>query len=424
MVKATGLLFRDHQLELLKSLLCTANSTSVIHCFGHRSSGKSATITEALRVTEAERESEFRHLVVNCTEVCSSARLLFQDILDGLWRGSTTGVSDSVGDFVQQLRRVIGEHGWEQVVIVFDKAERLLHFPSQLVAALLRLHELTDRRVIVITVSVLPWINFSTTGFLVAPVQIAFPSYSKEMLIDLLLNSKPQGPKHLLSHYDEYARLVVDTVFSVSRDVKELNYLAHTNWPKLVAAMDAEGIDATDVTTRNHLWKTMRPMLQSSHDDLFFHFDNSTDGPANEQTLDLPKFSKYLLIAAYCASYNPAISDRRFFLKNHGKQKRHWSMEAASGKNSAHQVGPKVFPFDRLMFIFLQIVDNKQFASKLNIATQVATLTSMGLLWQASANGNLDAPKYRCMATLDTVQRVSKQIGFDLMSHLFDFASR
>lgn len=45
------------------------------------------------------------------------------------------------------------------------------------------------------------------------------------MLIDLLLTSKPRGPKHLLCHYDEYARLVVDTVFSVSRDIKELNYL-------------------------------------------------------------------------------------------------------------------------------------------------------------------------------------------------------
>lgn len=77
--------------------------------------------------------------------------------------------------------------------------------------------------------------------------------------------------------------------------------------------MDAE--EKGDATTRNNLWKSMRPMLQSSHDHLFFHIDNSDDANANEQTLDLPKFSKYLLVAAYCASYNPAISDRRFFLK-------------------------------------------------------------------------------------------------------------
>ena len=34
-----------------------------------------------------------------------------------------------------------------------------------------------------------------------------------------------------------------------------------------------------------------------------------------KQTVELPYFSKYLLIAAYLASYNPAKSDKRFFVK-------------------------------------------------------------------------------------------------------------
>jgi hypothetical protein len=80
----------------------------------------------------------------------------------------------------------------------------------------------------------------------------------------------------------------------------------------VVAAIDDEG-DGDGATPS--LWKSMRPLLQSSHDDLFFHMDNAADNGADGQTLDLPKFSKYLLVAAYCASYNPATSDRRFFLK-------------------------------------------------------------------------------------------------------------
>jgi len=34
-----------------------------------------------------------------------------------------------------------------------------------------------------------------------------------------------------------------------------------------------------------------------------------------KQSVELPYFSKYLLIAAYLASYNPAKSDRKFFVK-------------------------------------------------------------------------------------------------------------
>ncbi len=55
------------------------------------------------------------------------------------------------------------------------------------------------------------------------------------MLVDLLRESKPSGPDHLLHHFDEYARLVVDTVFSVSRDIKELKYLVgYGNTARLV----------------------------------------------------------------------------------------------------------------------------------------------------------------------------------------------
>lgn len=38
--------------------------------------------------------------------------------------------------------------------------------------------------------------------------------------------------------------------------------------------------------------------------------------------MELPFYSKFLLIAAYLASYNPARTDRRFFMKHHGKQRK------------------------------------------------------------------------------------------------------
>ena len=48
----------------------------------------------------------------------------------------------------------------------------------------------------------------------------------------------------------------------------------------------------------------------------------SSIGPSisnvNRITIELPFYSKFLLIAAFLASYNPAKSDKRFFVKHHG----------------------------------------------------------------------------------------------------------
>ena len=38
-------------------------------------------------------------------------------------------------------------------------------------------------------------------------------------------------------------------------------------------------------------------------------------GVSSWVNIELPYYSKYLLIAAYIASYNPAKSDRKFFAK-------------------------------------------------------------------------------------------------------------
>lgn len=53
--------------------------------------------------------------------------------------------------------------------------------------------------------------------------------------------------------------------------------------------------------------------------------------------MELPFYSKFLLIAAYLASYNPAHTDRRFFMKHHGKQRKTQAMIKVLG--TAHAVG-------------------------------------------------------------------------------------
>lgn len=43
---------------------------------------------------------------------------------------------------------------------------------------------------------------------------------------------------------------------------------------------------------------------------------------AEIKKLELPHFTKFLLIASYLASHNDAKIDKRLFVKHHGKQKK------------------------------------------------------------------------------------------------------
>ena len=87
--------------------------------------------------------------------------------------------------------------------------------------------------------------------------------------------------------------------------------------------------------------------------------------------MELPFHSKFLLIAAYLSSYNPMKSDKRFFLKHHGKvRKTKTSLKAKEKRVSSQLTGPKAFPLDRMMAIFYAIVDD-QVAPSANIQSQV-----------------------------------------------------
>ena len=89
----------------------------------------------------------------------------------------------------------------------------------------------------------------------------------------------------------------------------------------------------------------------------------SSIGPSisnvNRITIELPFYSKFLLIAAFLASYNPAKSDKRFFVKHHGKQRKTVSSMRTKEKLNSQLTGPKPFPLERLLAIFYNIVEEQ-----------------------------------------------------------------
>lgn len=79
--------------------------------------------------------------------------------------------------------------------------------------------------------------------------------------------------------------------------------------------------------------------------------------------VDLPLAAKYLLVAAYCASYNPVKSDIRLFgrgagpdgKRSRGGNRRPGYGKVRIGKIPQRLLGPRSFPVDRLLAMFASL---------------------------------------------------------------------
>lgn len=86
--------------------------------------------------------------------------------------------------------------------------------------------------------------------------------------------------------------------------------------------------------------------------------------------MELPYYAKFLLMAAFLASFNLPKYDRRLFAKHHGMQKKRAAAGRKTVKRSSLIVGPKAFNFERLTAIFHSIADTPYLITT-NLCAQV-----------------------------------------------------
>lgn len=112
---------------------------------------------------------------------------------------------------------------------------------------------------------------------------------------------------------------------------------------------------------------------------------------------ELPYYTKYLLVAAYLASYNPEKSDQRVFFKALGKQKkRKPSAATARDKLRDQTLGPKYFALDRLFAIFYAVIDEK-LSLTVNLQAQVTDLIRAWLESNGGRGKNFSLSSYYFM---------------------------
>ncbi|XP_033103413.1 origin recognition complex subunit 5-like isoform X3 [Anneissia japonica] len=426
---------RENQINLLCDLFGKRNQYTcpALFIFGHSATGKSLVVSTLLK------RLELPHAVVNCVE-CYTQRLMYEQLLNKV-AGYQSGPSNNYGsfarcdntnDFVRLLRSAIAEQCTQEetVYLVFDKAERLREMESNLLPAILRLSELSNCNVCVILISQLVWGKFRTgTGF-AEPLILHFPDYSKAELLDIVSRDCPPG--YTCEFYSSYANLLMSVFYIACRDLNEIRHLALLNFPKYI-----EPVIKGEVTTDNahKLWRNIEPHLKKAMHTVYLREVSSSQWEKYQQEdseqfgaltclstrskVELPFYSKYLLIAAYLASYNPAKTDRRFFSKNHGKIKKS-ACPNPKKDMSSQLLGPKAFPLDRLMAIFYSIVDAKV-STTANIFSQISSLVTLSLLCHVGHDDQLDSPRYKCTVSLDFIQSVARTVSFDIIRYLFDF---
>ncbi|KAM9307593.1 origin recognition complex subunit 5 [Gastrophryne carolinensis] len=427
-------LCRDSQLSMLLAMFGERSHLSFpsIFIYGHTSTGKTYTLQKVLRILELP------HVFVNCVE-CFSSRLLFEEILNQLYSHcpapeneySSYERCDTFNEFVRLYSKAVRSQNLdtETVYIVLDKADCLREMEANILPAFLRLQELTKSNVTVIFLTEIVWETFRPNTGCLEPVTLYFTDYSKVELQKILASDYPE--EYSAEFYASYINILLGVFYTVCRDVKEFRHLAALNFSKFCEPVIRGEAKESD---SHKLWRNIEPHLKRAMQTVYLREISSSQWERIQQEdreasqlkglsahahVELPYYSKFLLIAGYLASFNPARTDKRFFLKHHGKIKKTDFLKKHE-KTSNHLLGPKPFPLDRLLAILYSIVDSRV-APTANIFTQISSLVTLQLLTLVGHDDQLDGPKYKCTVSLDFIRAVARTVNFDIVRYLYDF---
>ncbi|KAJ7654418.1 putative origin recognition complex, subunit 5-like protein [Mycena polygramma] len=389
-----------------------------------------------------------------------------------------------------------------QIVIVVERAERLSEM-ADLLVPLTRLGELAQLDLSVIFVSEVPWEDMRPPfGASPDPYFVDVLPLNKEALLRrldsafLAVSSQSEhtglaGPYHpnLSSLYSHFLSLVLDSCSLYIQDPNELQYIAAARWPGFVKPvldahnyqdedidMDADDdseLQPPDEEVRMRLIRIFKPSFKSALETLYPRLDHAASWAASNdpepnllakpprlaqpmpdvggvevtdgRIADLPRMSKFILVAAYLASTNPHTSDLRMFGRGTDEKKRKRRAHKPSAKGGTTKapqrvLGPNPFPLDRLIAILGALLEENDVdhrlpapeylipgehtdmeIARIGIYNSIIELSDSGLLHRTSAPEKLDGPPtFKCGITYLTSSALAQQLDVPLDDLLWD----
>ena len=409
---------RQEQLEELEILLGLESGVPVqsVYVYGDSGSGKTFCVKHALEGV--------RFIWLNCIEIlqprCAFSSIInnlkMPELLESIEDIAQLTTCDTPSDFIRVLSQSLSTE--EKLYIVFDNAQRLRDL--DLLTFFLRLQELSSRQVCCILISNVTFSHLVSTTDFFWPHEIHMPNYTQEELCKVLAQSKPYGYSE--EFYEAYVKLVVSMFKNVTMNIKELMHIATTNFEHYAAPLKSD----PEVEGNSwKLWRNIEPHLKEAMNTVYLRDKDArvtrdTDNAKPiKQIIELPFYSKFLLIAAYLASYNPASTDKKFFVKKSTREKRKPAAFRRE-KPNYHLLGPRPFPLNRLLAIFHVIVEHPV-EPRTALSSQVSSLVHHKLITQAASKDPLSAPRYKCCVDYDYVTDIAKTVKFPVAEYLEDF---
>lgn len=430
---------RESQLKTLLAAFGTDNSTDLppsLFLWGLPSTGKTYVLDEAIRQASITRTAR-----LSATEIMCGRRPFFETLLRQLQPDLVGEVlkSDNLRLFIRnlwQFLHALPQHGKERILIVLDDAEHLRKEHSDILDILVNLPEYIHSNICVIICSSLPITNFCFISNMRCLPSIHFPQYSKDDVVKIITTchtSQQSDHSEEPEVYKFYVGMLVNVFYQACRDLRKLLRLTRSNWEYFYHNCSQQGQN-----NLHKLWKKIEPRLKADFKALNSQLlpmpepDDSVNGQAplntttnNSKTVrnysDIPRYSRYLLVASYLATHNPPSSDKRFFVKAssgiRGKKRNHLGA-TAENENESKTGNLRSFELNRLKAIFGFIVrycssgteiyeDNAELQAQLATLCQSRFIQSLG----EDTSGNY---KYRCMADYDFVAEIALSVNFEL----------
>ncbi|KAI9353339.1 origin recognition complex subunit 5 C-terminus-domain-containing protein [Zopfochytrium polystomum] len=380
---------------------------------------------EILAAFQAALEEKSAELVSvpRCTSLSE-----FAAAISGLFRSYERIMRDEVGDGADDNSRAA-------FCIAVDNADRLRDFGPTFLMAFLALQEQTECNISVILISSLPWARFIGVAGSSIPFIIDFPQYTHSAVKQILALDCPAGEDR--SIFITFVGLVQEILQKPCRDLNEIRYIVRLLFPKYVEPIKAGTIKAHEP---NKLYRNITVHFKEVLDKLYLRtisshdWDSASSVPAGRQTvepltnstdIDLPRYTSFLLISSFIASYNPAKMDQRVFaLKSDRRRSRAVKKAAPKSKLQQKVLGPRPFTVERLMAIFFAImteVEDSAIKCLLDIQMQLATLISRKLVVRITAEDRIDCMKCKCNVNFSFISALARRLHFDLSKFLIDF---
>ena len=396
---------RENEYKELQTYFSSFN-TSNLFIFGTISSGKTTVLKNVLETVRPI------YCLLNANDCCSE-KLIYQRVLFKFTQQIIK--CENFSDFVSSLLELKNHVGHRFIII--DNAECLLKLKFNVIFPLLKLKELTGMSISVVFLSRISWEAFLPKSKSLSPRVLFFPPYDKQSTIRIL----SQVMKDFSPLSEEQFKYFVDIVyqsFHQHSNLVEMKHAIKVLFPLYLEPILSNEIDPSE---KMKLFKRIQPHIHTmTHSER--SISQSTFNLFVDLDIELSITAKYLLIASYLASYNPVRLDLKLFTNlENGKRPGKRSIITASGRVNQSLVGPKVFPIDRMVAIFNNIVEESFYKNSVGLYSQIQMLISLRLLFRSGSYNNLDNVKCKCNVSFDFVQRVAKSVDFDVKKYLYEF---